>query len=129
MRTWEDNEVPYGYLITFRTYGTWLHGDGRGSIDRYHNTFQGERVPANPTVEKQHAVKLKSAPVLLDGKQRKCVEMSIRGVCSYRHWDLHAINVRTNHAHTVVSAGPAKPEAVLRDFKAYSTRALKTEGL
>ena len=28
---------PCGYLITFHTYGTWLHGDSRGSIDRINN--------------------------------------------------------------------------------------------
>ncbi|HMT07731.1 MAG TPA: hypothetical protein PKA82_06975 [Pyrinomonadaceae bacterium] len=22
----DENEFPLGYLITFRTYGTWLHG-------------------------------------------------------------------------------------------------------
>ena len=28
---------PSGYLITFHTYGTWLHGDSRGSTDRINN--------------------------------------------------------------------------------------------
>ena len=27
MNTWDDNEYPLTYLITFRTYGTWLHGE------------------------------------------------------------------------------------------------------
>jgi len=30
---------PLGYLITCRTYGTWLHGDARGSVDRDHNVY------------------------------------------------------------------------------------------
>src|SRR5438093_13756827 len=30
---WNDTDLPLGYLITFRCYGTWLHGDERGSID------------------------------------------------------------------------------------------------
>ncbi len=30
-------EFPPAYLITFRTYGSWLHGDEKGSIDRKHN--------------------------------------------------------------------------------------------
>jgi len=31
-----DNErIPLAYLITFRSYGTWLHGDERGSVDRF----------------------------------------------------------------------------------------------
>ena len=34
-----SGSVPLAYLITFRTYGTWLHGDARGSVDREHNVF------------------------------------------------------------------------------------------
>ena len=26
----QDRSKPIGYLITFRCYGTWLHGDKRG---------------------------------------------------------------------------------------------------
>ncbi len=26
---WDDNEWPLAYLITIRTYATWLHGDER----------------------------------------------------------------------------------------------------
>lgn len=32
---WDGNEGPLAYLITFRTYGTWLHGDDRYSMDRH----------------------------------------------------------------------------------------------
>ena len=31
---WNDTDIPLAYLISFRCYGTWLHGDERGSIDR-----------------------------------------------------------------------------------------------
>jgi hypothetical protein len=24
---YEENEFPIAYLLTFRTFGTWLHGD------------------------------------------------------------------------------------------------------
>jgi len=30
---------PLGYLITFRTHASWLHRDGRSSVDREHNIF------------------------------------------------------------------------------------------
>lgn len=128
MRIWDDNEFPLAYLITFRTYGTWLRGDERGSIDRYHNQFRGPRVPANSVIQKQHNAKLKSEPVLLDARQRPIVEAAIREVCDFRGWKLSAINVRTNHAHTVVEAA-TEPERVMKDFKAYSTRALRTAAL
>ena len=41
---------------------------------------------------------------------------------------LYAINVRTNHVHTVVSAN-RKAELVLNAFKANATRELKQNGL
>jgi len=31
-----DRNAPIGYLITFRCYGTWLHGDEGASVDRHH---------------------------------------------------------------------------------------------
>jgi hypothetical protein len=30
--------IPLAYFITFTCYGTWLHGDERGSVDDEHNT-------------------------------------------------------------------------------------------
>ena len=36
---WNDTDIPLAYLITFRSYGTWLHGDKRGSVDRFHNHY------------------------------------------------------------------------------------------
>lgn len=38
------------------------------------------------------------------------------------------MNVRTNHAHAVVSA-TVNPEKIVNDFKAYATRRLRSEGL
>jgi hypothetical protein len=37
--------IPLAYLITFRSYGTWLHGDPRGSVDRFHNVYGKPRLP------------------------------------------------------------------------------------
>ena len=44
---WNDTDIPLAYLITFRCYGTWLHGDRRGSIDRFHNRYKSPYVEAN----------------------------------------------------------------------------------
>jgi hypothetical protein len=35
----QQTDAPIGYLITFRSYGTWLHGDERGSVDRNHRAY------------------------------------------------------------------------------------------
>ena len=44
------NAEPAGHFLTFRTYGTWLHGDARGSVDRFHN------VPGEPLREYRPAL-------------------------------------------------------------------------
>ena len=38
-REFSDDHIPLAYFITFRSYGTWLHGDKRGSVDRLHRRF------------------------------------------------------------------------------------------
>ena len=129
MSLWDDNDRPLAYLITFRSYGTWLHGDERGSIDRYNNTFGQPRMPEDSILENQQRAKLKSPPVLLDEFQRPVVKQAIKDVCFHRRWRLLAVNVRTNHAHAVTDTLTAKPEYALRDFKSYSTRALRSANL
>ena len=44
---WNDTDIPLAYLITFRCYGTWLHGDKRGSIDRFHNAHKSPHIKPN----------------------------------------------------------------------------------
>ena len=39
VRDFDDNEFPLAYFISFRTYGTWLHGDERFSVDRKQNKY------------------------------------------------------------------------------------------
>jgi len=122
---WNDTEVPLGYLITFRCYGTWLHGDERGSIDRFHYRYKSPYLPLSDRRRHLDSRRLKSQPQTLDARQRRIVDDAIHEVCKYRRWHLHALNVRTNHVHIVVSIGSLKPERALNALKAYSTRHLR----
>jgi len=128
MRDFDDNEFPLAYLITFRCYGTWMHGDERGSMDRKHNVYGTPKIAPNPHLQKSDTKQLQHLPISLDARQRKVVERAVKEVCDYRRYALHAINVRTNHVHTVVTA-MRQPEGVLDAFKSYSTRALRRGGL
>jgi hypothetical protein len=38
---YEENQFPLAYLITIRTFGTWLHGDERNSVDRHGKNIYG----------------------------------------------------------------------------------------
>jgi len=117
------------FLITFRCYGTWLHGDERGAVDRreYH-TYGRPGMPPNRKLLNHEKTALKHSAILLNHAQREIVEVAIREVCMHRHYYLHAINVRTNHVHSVVTA-PRRPEHVMESFKAYATRKLREADL
>lgn len=125
---WNDTDVPLGYLITFRCYGTWLHGDERGSIDRFHNQYKSPYLPRSDRRRQLSERKLKSEPVLLKAEQRQSVKEAIQEVCEHRGWLLHTLNVRTNHVHAVVSIDESNPARALNAFKAYSTRRLRRDG-
>jgi REP element-mobilizing transposase RayT len=112
------------YLISFRTYGTWLHGDHRGSTDRRHNAFATPLIPANPNWRDYEQRKLKYEPVSLDTLKRRAVKAAVIETCDLRTWVLLALNVRTNHVHSVVSA-PCEPERVLNALKANATRQMR----
>ncbi len=125
---WNDTDIPLAYLISFRCYGTWLHGDERGSIDRFHNQYKSEYRQPNKNLQQFNRKNLKSPPVSLETIRREVVEETIREVCVHRGWILLAINVRTNHVHTVVSIGETSSSKALNSFKAYSTRKMREAG-
>ena len=112
-------------MITFRTYGTWLHGDVRGSVDLKNNAFGTARIPHTPA-RKDHVRSIAiGEPVLLNAKMRSCVEAAVRETCEKRGWRLLAIHVRTNHVHVVVETGTLKPTVALSAFKANATRVMR----
>ncbi len=125
---WNDTETPLAYLITFRTHGTWLHGDQRGSVSRHHNKFNSPKLGHEPNWLETNSERLKSEPVILDAKQRDYVKTAIKETCKIRAWTLLAINVRTNHVHVVVSAGSKNPGIVLNALKSNATRKMREDG-
>lgn len=126
---WNGTDIPLAYLITFRCYGTWLHGDERGSINRFNNQYHSPYIPANEKWQQYNSAKLVCEPVILKAAHRSAVELAIRETCSFRNWELHTINIRTNHIHVVVNMGAKLPELALNALKANATRQLKQEGL
>src|SRR5437870_13227936 len=97
---YEENSFPIAYLLTFRTFGTWLHGDERGSIQRSRDPrFRTVLIQPNIPLKERMIESLKQDAVLLDPLQRQIVEDAVREVCTYRQYLLRAVNVRTNHVH------------------------------
>lgn len=125
---WNNTDLPLAYLITFRCYGSWLHGDARGSVDRFHNRYKTPFIAPNERWREHNARALKGESVQLNSAQRESVEAAIREACSLRSWLMLAINVRTNHVHVVVTIGVTPPERALNAFKANATRQLRHDG-
>jgi REP element-mobilizing transposase RayT len=129
MDEFDHNEFPLGYLITVRCYGTWLHGGDRLSVDRHGLNVYGRQFrPANVRLENMMRENMVDQPVLLTDCQRRVVKDAIEAVCRHHKYDLRALNVLTNHFHTVVPAR-SKPEPIADAFKSYSTRRLRAVGL
>lgn len=116
---------PAGYFITFTTYGERLHGDERGSVERLRAARAGIRdLPPDPDRQRRERHGLLSKPVSLDRERREAVADAVRGVCLHNEWHLHALNIRTNHVHIVVS-GPGPPERMKNALKSWATRRLR----
>ena len=122
-----SDRLPLGYLITFRAHGTWLHGDSRGSIDRFRNRHETPYIPADVRWQRYNERVMKVPPVKLDTQRRALINEAIEETCEIRRWKLWTQNVRTNHVHAVVTA-LCNPEIILRALKANGTRKLKEAG-
>jgi REP element-mobilizing transposase RayT len=126
---YDDNIFPLAYLITLRSFGTWLHGDNRGAVDRHGKNIYGTAdIIPNPKLEKIMSENMKQSAVLFNKLQRKVIEKSIEEVCSHRNYTLQAVNCRSNHLHVVVSA-QSQPESIMNAFKSYATRKLRESSL
>ena len=126
---WNDTDIPLAVFFTFRCYGTWLHGDERGSVDRHINIYRTPRIQSNSNWQKYNEKLLQHPPVTLDASSRKSVEKAIRDLCEKLGWTLLAMNIRTNHVHVVICIGVKRPKDVLIALKANATRQLRADGL
>ena len=115
------------YLITFACYGTWLHGDSRGSIDRHHHHPGSPYLSPSPSWERFERSLQHDPAYELDGAARRIVLEAFQKVAAFRGWPLTAARIRSKHVHLVVDL-EGTAEAAFRDFKAYATRRLRQCG-
>ena len=115
-------DEPLAYHLTWTTYGTWLHGDRRGRVKN--GVFEIKN--ADVEREEEARSRMKEPVVVLSEDQRLLVEKTIRDHCEIRGWTLHALNVRTNHVHIVVSANRS-PDEVMNQLKAWTSRTLSDQ--
>jgi REP element-mobilizing transposase RayT len=121
-----EDHIPLAYFMTFRAFGTWLHGR-EGSVDRFHNIYRTPKLQANTPRYKYNSQLLAQPPVQLGTLRRRTIKSAIKETCEIRGWHLWAVNIRSNHVHTVVTA-PCDPERVLIALKANATRQMREAG-
>lgn len=122
---WNETGIALAYLITFRTYGSWLHGDERSSVDVHGKNIYGmPGVAPNRKFEDEMRRNLNQTVFLLDERQQETIEEAIKEICEQRGYFLYAVNARSNHVHAVVSA-KIKPERLADTLKAFATKKLR----
>ena len=107
------------YLLTWTTYGTWLHGDPRGWVAKGMRGIQ----PPDPELQDRSREAMAEEEAILTPVQRQIVEQTIHDHCRIRGWTLHAVNARTNHVHVVVTAD-RDADDVMDQLKAWCSRKL-----
>ena len=120
---------PVGYFLTFRTYGTWLHGDARGSVDDSHNIFGTPQLKEDKERADGCAQRMRYPAMVLTDTMRAVVDVAIRDHCQFRNWELIELAVRTNNVHVLLGFADRTPERVAGEFKSRATRWLRDRGL
>jgi REP element-mobilizing transposase RayT len=110
------------YHLSWTAYGTWLSGDERGWVQ------SGVPVVQLPDAERKWQAEecMAEEAVHFTVEQRSLIEQTILDHCRIRGWALHAVNVRSNHVHVVVSANRDASQ-VMDQFKAWCSRKLSDQ--
>lgn len=105
-------------LLTFSTYGAWLHGDARGS-----HHADGRVEGSNSALRQFEASIMVDEPFSLDARARDVVIATLRQVCSHKRWGLRSAHARTEHVHTVIDSD-ADGGRTASQLKAWCSRRL-----
>jgi REP element-mobilizing transposase RayT len=107
---------PLAYHITFGTYGTRLHGDVRGTVDRAMNQPGDPIIGADPSWWELERDKLRFDPVVLTPEQMIHVESVMPEICMRGRWEYHVGAGGPDHVHALLTA-EAEGDAVRKWFK------------
>jgi hypothetical protein len=75
-----------GFHITFGTYGTRLHGDLRGTVDRDHNQFGTPVLGFDQHLWEREKSNLKFDAVIFTREQMIFIEQTIPAICTRGGW-------------------------------------------
>ena len=76
-----NEPIPLGYFITFRCYGSWLHGRA-GSVDRFHNAYGTKRLARDRARLQYNQRLLKRPQVKLGADRRAATLLAVKETCT-----------------------------------------------
>ncbi len=94
---------PLAYHITFGTYGTRLHGDPRGTVDRTLNNPGDPIIGADGGWQRIERSRLNFPPVVLSDELRRFADSIVPNLCERGGWTFHACATRPDHVHVLLS--------------------------
>lgn len=118
---------PIGLFVTLSAYGNRLHGDERGTVDRWNNSFGEPTLPPGDA-RRQYETRVQKYPSMkFDAVARSIVEAAVAEAAEFRGWLLAAHQCRTNHLHVVVGTTDERTK-VISQLKTRTTLALRRAG-
>jgi len=96
--------IVLAFHITWGTYGTRLHGDPRGTVDRTHNEFGTPVLGYDQHRWEREKENLNFDPVILTREQMIFIEQSIPKICQRGGWDYITCAVGPDHVHTILKS-------------------------
>jgi hypothetical protein len=100
--------VASACLITLGTYGSRLHGDPRGTVDRHNAARDVPLLPRDDLRRNFERRLMKATAFRIDPATRRVLESAFVEVCEHRGWGLLAINVRVEHVHIRTAGAPPR---------------------
>jgi REP element-mobilizing transposase RayT len=104
-----------GYMLTWRTYGTWLEGQKKG--------YKNERL------KQVNKGNLKKQPVKFTAKQKEIVRSAIIQQAQKLSQKVFALTVFSNHIHLLVEKKQESIETAAALYKTAARAALNKNGL
>lgn len=114
---------PLGYFLSWGTYGTRLHGDPRGTVDR---TETGHRDPILGPHEERWEYergKMNFPPVILTREHRLFAESAIPEICERGMWKYQTCAVAPDHVHVILTS-EHEPKTIRRILKRWLGQSL-----
>ncbi|MCY2963548.1 MAG: hypothetical protein NT069_07850, partial [Planctomycetota bacterium] len=128
------NDYSRIWFLTWTTYGTWLPGDQRGFVspkfegpisEKRHNVPGTEYDQGRPVLRQLAMERLAGPPIYLIFEQAPLLKDQFEETAGIRKWSILAGAILPNHIHLVTAVpGDPDPHVLLRDYKAYGSRAL-----